>query len=46
MENTLPKSTSRTCIKKPTVTIAAEHADIVIADISYRIWLEADEPYL
>lgn len=46
MENTLPKLTSRTYIRKPTVTIAAEHSDIVIADFSYRIWIEADEPYL
>lgn len=46
MENTLPTLPKRTYQRKPAVTIASEHADIIIAGFPYRIWLETGRIYI
>ena len=46
MENRLPTITKKAYRRKPAVTIAAEHADIIIYNFPYRIWLEGDTLYI
>lgn len=45
MENKLPSEVKRTYQRKEKLTIAAEHADIVIPGFSFRIWIEKGTIY-
>lgn len=46
MENRLPTIAKKAYRRKAAVTIAAEHADVVIYGFPYRIWLEGEKLYI
>ncbi|MCH5264029.1 MAG: type VII secretion protein EssC [Lachnospiraceae bacterium] len=46
MENRLPAIAKKAYRRKAAVTIAAEHADVVIYGFPYRIWLEGEKLYI
>ena len=46
MENRLPTITKKAYRRKQAVTIAGEHADVVIYGFPYRIWLEGEKLYI
>lgn len=46
MENRLPIITKKAYRRKPAVTIAGEHADVIIYGFPYRIWLEGEKLYI